>query len=168
MNRAICALPGLCLCVLWCSGCGSSNTAQRVSVAESSRKDVAAVTNVLREIIAADNAMDVDRIASLYEEDAVNLPPNGPAVQGRVAIKERYRSGFAQAKLELSFISEETHVGGEWAFDRGITKGRNVWRNGDPPTEFEHKYVMLLRRQADGSWKIARLIWNSNVPEPAK
>lgn len=166
MGRNVCAILIAWVIALGFVACGKR--ASRLDAMAESRKDMAQVKDVLKQIIAADNAMDVDRIASLYEEDAINLPPNGPAVQGRAAIKERYRSGFAQAKLELSFISEETHVGGDCAFDRGITKGRNVWRNGDPPTEFEHKYVMLLRRQADRSWKIARLIWNSNVSEPVK
>ena len=127
--------------------------------------ETARVRKVLEEIIAADNSANVERIVALYEEDALLLPPAGPAVVGKDAIKERYRQGFEKAKLEVAFHSEETHVTGDWAFDRGLTRGRNVWRDGRAPTKFEHKYLMILRRRPDGGWKIARLIWNNNSTE---
>jgi len=127
--------------------------------------EVARVKTVLAEIIAADNAPDVERIVALYEDDALLLPPAGPAIAGKAAIKERYRQGFEKARLELTFHSEETQVAGAWAFDRGLTRGRNVWRDGKEPAKFEHKYLMILKRQPDGAWKIARLIWNNNLTE---
>jgi ketosteroid isomerase-like protein/pimeloyl-ACP methyl ester carboxylesterase len=133
--------------------------------AEDGGDDIALVKKVLAGIIAADNASDVERIVAFYEDDALLLPPAGHAVAGKAAIKERYRQGFEKARLELVFHSEETQVAGAWAFDRGLTSGRNVWRDGREPTKFEHKYLMILKRQSDGAWKIARLIWSDNLTE---
>jgi ketosteroid isomerase-like protein len=35
------------------------------------------------------------------------------------------------------------------------------------PMEESSKYLVILKRQADGSWKISRDIENSNTPMPA-
>src|SRR5262245_11794615 len=72
--------------------------------------ETARVRKVLEEIIAADNSANVERIVALYEEDALLLPPAGPAVVGKDAIKKRYRQGFEKVKLEVAFHFEETHV----------------------------------------------------------
>src|SRR5262245_158724 len=94
--------------------------------AEDGAGEVAQIKKVLAGIIAADNASDVERIVAFYEDDALLLPPASPAVTGKAAIKERYRQGFENARLELAFHSEETQVAGAWAFDRGLTHGRNL------------------------------------------
>lgn len=49
----------------------------------------------------------------------------------------------------------------DWAFNRGTTSGRLIWRDASKPTLLNDKYLMILRRQADKSWKIARLMWSS-------
>src|SRR5262245_28897809 len=94
--------------------------------AEDGAGEVAQIKKVLAGIIAADNASDVERIVAFYEDDALLLPPASPAVAGKAAIKERYRQSFENARLELAFHSEETQVAGAWAFDRGLTHGRNL------------------------------------------
>jgi uncharacterized protein (TIGR02246 family) len=165
------SLPGglrLCavlLAILGVSGVGLAQAHFKppTTGAEDGAGEIAQIKKVLAEIIAADNASNVERIVALYDEDAVLLPPVGLAVVGKAAIKERYRQGFEKAKLEVAFHSEETQVTGAWAFDRGLTRGRNFWSDGSEPTKFEHKYLMILKRQPDGAWKIARLIWNNNL-----
>lgn len=51
----------------------------------------------------------MERIAALYEDDALPPPPAGPAIAGKAAIRERYRQGFEKAKLELRFHSKVWH-----------------------------------------------------------
>ena len=167
------SLPGglrLCavlLAILGVSGVGLAQAHFKppTTGAEDGAGEIAQIKKVLAGVIAADNASDVERIVAFYEDDALLLPPASPAVAGKAAIKKRYRQGFEKARLELAFHSEETLVAGAWAFDRGLTQGRNVWRDGREPTKFEHKYLMILKRQPDGAWKIARLIWSDNLTE---
>ncbi len=49
--------------------------------------DIAAIEEGSAAFVAAANADDWGRIAALYTEDAVMMPPNGPAVQGLAAIE---------------------------------------------------------------------------------
>lgn len=120
---------------------------------------VRSVESVIRGLIQADNASDIDRIAAFYAEDAVLMPPEGAPVHGRKEIRERYRRGFERFKLSVELRSEETRVAGDWAFDRGVTKGHYVWHDGREPTAFEDKYVMILKQTADG-WRVAVLMWS--------
>ena len=164
MKSRVCVSLVSLLCSIWLTACRSA--AQKpLSQALVASEETARISKVLAEIMAADNASDVERIVALYAEDAMLLPPSGPRVAGKTAIRQRYQQGFEKFRLEVSFLSEETQVTGDWAFDRGATRGRNVWHDGKAPTQFEHKYLMILKRQADGNWKIARLIWNGNRPE---
>jgi len=59
---------------------------------------------------------------------------------------------------------EEVKVAGDWAFARGnytytLTpkeEGKTIKGNG--------KYLSILAKQADGSWKFARDCFNNNAP----
>ena len=122
---------------------------------------VTEVESVVRGIIAADNAGDLDAVVAHYADDAVLLPPNGRIVEGKEAIRERYRTGFERFRFEVSITLKETKVSGDWAFNRGVTKGRLVPLAGGEARSLNDQYLMILRRMPDGAWKIARLIWNS-------
>ena len=43
---------------------------------------------------AAYATLDADRVAQMYTEDALMLPPGGDILQGRAAIRARYAPGF--------------------------------------------------------------------------
>ena len=120
----------------------------------------AAVQKTVRAIIDADNAGDIAAVSRLYLDDAVWLPPTGPVVAGKVAILPRYRDTFARFTINLDFESAETQVFGDWAFDRGLTRGQLTSRENGATSVINDKYLMILRKGADGKWRIARLMWN--------
>ena len=63
--------------------------------------------------IKAFNSSDIDGIAALYHEDAINHQVANSPVEGRAAIKEMFRSEFAQT--EMFCIPENIFEDGEWA-----------------------------------------------------
>lgn len=104
------------------------------------------------------------QIAALYTEDALVLYPNQPPVAGHAEIERYFTAFFEQfPKNEFELTSAEVTVNGDWAFDRGTYQ----W-TGTPPTDAperdEGKYLVILQRQADGTWKVARDMDNSNRP----
>jgi ketosteroid isomerase-like protein len=56
-------------------------------------------------------------------------------------------------------------VAGDWAYDRG-NYTLTVTPKPGKPMEESGKYLAVCKRQPDGSWKISRLIYNSNNPPP--
>jgi len=72
------------------------------------------------------------------------------------------RVGAVVERFEL--VSDEIQVTGEWAFDRGTYQWRGVPRAGGDAIDDRGKYLVILQRQVDGSWKLARAMDNSDRP----
>ena len=125
------------------------------------RTDIAAIEEGSAAFVAAANADDWGGIAALYTEDAVLMPPNGPAVQGRADIEAFFAafpptSGFTLNPVEIDGR-------GDLAFVRG-TYSLTLEIEGMEPTPDTGKYIEIRRRQPDGSWLLAVDIFNSDVP----
>lgn len=114
-----------------------------------------AIESAVTRYVTASNRGDVDALMELYAEDAVLLPPDHEPIEGREAIGEFWRRGTDQG-LEVSTLRIETDG------KLGYLVGRyRLPATGDEPAD-SGKYVMCLKRQADGSWKLTADIWNSS------
>ena len=103
------------------------------------------------------------QIAALYTEDALVLYPNQPAVSGRSAIVDYFRGFFGDfPKNDFALVSAEVVINDQWAFDRGSYRWKGVPRAGGRPEEDNGKYLVVLQHQADGTWKVARDMDNSD------
>jgi uncharacterized protein (TIGR02246 family) len=103
--------------------------------------------------VAASNQGDAEALAALYADDAMLLPPDHEPIRGREAIGAFWRQGTDEG-LEITTLAVE--VDGDL--------GYSVGRYHLPPTDEEPadsgKYVLCLKRQRDGSWKLTADIWN--------
>ena len=91
-------------------------------------------------------------MTNLYTSDAAVLYPNQPAVVGDSAIQAYFKTFFDQFVQEIfELTSEEIEVAGPWAFESGTYRWRATPRGGGPPVEDNGKYLVILRRQANGS-----------------
>ncbi len=117
------------------------------------------------EFDAAINAGDLDSWMSFYTDSAIRMISNMPALIGKDAIRDVYKSFFEQNAFEGGGLIEEVIVCGDWAFIRGtytFTVTPNV--GGEPIREDLGKWVAFNKRQPDGSWKYHRFIYNSDLP----
>jgi uncharacterized protein (TIGR02246 family) len=126
--------------------------------------DVAAVNQVRDTYVSAENAGDAAAVAALYAEDAVRMPPDQPAVSGKAAIEAQLQQEYSMMTMELSVASRETKVAGDIAYDTGTHKIKLTPKAGGNAIEATGKHVVTLARQADGSWKITNLIFNTDAP----
>lgn len=112
-----------------------------------------AIESAVRRYVAASNQGDIKALAALYADDAMLLPPDHEPIQGREAIGTFWSQGTDQG-LEVTTLTIE--VDG----DLGYLVGRyNLPATDEEPAD-SGKYVMCLRRQRDGSWKLTADIWN--------
>jgi ketosteroid isomerase-like protein len=103
------------------------------------------------------------RWATFFTEDAAFFPPNTPAKEGRAAIEAWGRSfpPFRDLRLETSEI-----VG---LADLAYARGRYsmvLLPPGSPAVPDSGKYIEIWRKQSDGTWKLVRDIFNSDLPLP--
>lgn len=111
-------------------------------------------------IIEADNASDIERVLGYYATDAVLMPPNEGPVRGHEAIRPRYEGLFANFAPEIEARIDEACAEGDMGFVRGHNGGRLVRRGSDSARPLDDVYLMLLRRDEDGMWRISHLIWH--------
>ena len=64
---------------------------------------------------------------------------------------------------EMEITALETQSAGDWAYSRGVYSVAFPLDNGEQGF-VDGKFMTILQRQPDGSWKIHRDIYNSNVP----
>jgi len=127
--------------------------------------DKAVIGKTLDEYIAAWKAADAGRIALLYSDDAVILPGDHPAESGRAPIT-KYNQDFFDEYAPNSFeiSSKDREIDGDWAFDSGSYTFTAAAKKGGKPLSDVGKYVVIMKRQGDGSWKWFRDIDNSDGP----
>jgi uncharacterized protein (TIGR02246 family) len=114
-----------------------------------------AIEAAVRRYVTASNEGDAKALADLYADDAVLLPPDHEPVRGREAIGAYWSQGTDEG-LEVTTLAVE--VDG----DLGYLVGRyNLPATEEEPAD-SGKYVMCLKRQRDGSWKLTADIWNQS------
>jgi len=102
--------------------------------------------------------------AAFYEENAIMVPPNHPDIRGRAAIEAFLASfpPFSDYRLETLEIDGQ----GDLAYERG-TNSMTLTPPGGAPAEWRSKYLVIYRKQADGSWKVSREIFTPDAPPQA-
>jgi len=116
------------------------------------------------EYVAAFNREDVAAMSGYTAGDAVGMAPNRPALGGVDAHRQFWSEGFAAAKSLFFVFPEELELMGDVAIDQHRWVLDSMPKRGGRPVHDEGKGIWIWRRQADGSWKVARGIWNSDLP----
>jgi uncharacterized protein (TIGR02246 family) len=114
-------------------------------------------------------AGDGKALAALYSDDATVLPPN-ESIQKGEAVK-KYLAGFTEG-YSGTFEFTPTAIEGrdDLAYTVGTYRATVTERKPGAkpyPTE-EGKYITVVKRQPDGSWKMIYDIWNVNTPAGAQ
>ena len=107
---------------------------------------------------AAMHARDIDALAALYTDDARLLAPNAEMTVGQDDLRAAFE-GMMNAGLSVKLTSIEARVSG----DIGHNVGRYVLSAGGEDVDVG-KFVETWERGADGVWRIANDIYNSDRP----
>src|SRR3972149_369420 len=105
-------------------------------------------------------AGDGGALAATYAEDAVLLPPNHEAVEGRAAIQAYFETFPPVSDMQLHPM--EVDGVGDVAYVRGHYVLTMTPEGSDPINDSGH-YLEVRRKQADGSWLTYRDIYNSEL-----
>jgi len=126
--------------------------------------DIAALRDWIDSYCAAVTAGDFDAYRTLWTDDVVYLPPNGPSRQGVEDCVDVNRFYFDQYESVEKMSVEEIEVADRFAFVRVNYTYEGIPKGDADPLEEDGKGLFILRRRPDGSWASTHLMWNSNVP----
>lgn len=135
---------------------GCSREQQKVSA-------TTAADAIWKEYAASLNEGDLERWLALWTEDGVQMPPDEAAIAGKDNIRTRNEAVLDKFNFDIGITNQEVETAGDWAYSRGTYKARLVPKEGGRPVSIDGKYMTILARQADGSWKIHRDMFNSNT-----
>lgn len=123
------------------------------------------IEEIYKEYEASVLAGDADRWVAIWTEDPIALWPDLPAVKGASTLLEAITADFGSiSPSDMEITTEEIEVAGDWAYARGNYTLNGELNDGGGPLAVDGKFLTIFQRQTDGSWKIHRDIFNSNVP----
>ena len=134
------------------------------SPATPSPADEAAIRAADSAFAAAATAGNVDGVVSQYANDAVLLAPNLPPQKGRDAIRSFWGGFLGVYTVRFELGSDTIDGRDDLAYNIGHYRFTAVPKaKGAPGVADEGKYVVILKKQPDGKWKIAVDTYSSNL-----
>ncbi len=117
--------------------------------------DIAAIKELYNQYCIAVSASDLDHFMSLWDDDAIRMDHNNFAIFGKEKIRAHFKVRFDPFNNKMALYGEtEIEVSGDLAFARGNVTLSITPKEKDTTTHFDVKFLDILKRQADGSWKI--------------
>ena len=97
-----------------------------------------------------------------YDDGVISMPPNAVTSVGKPKTVEFHSTpgpkitSFVINSEEIEGSEELAYSRGTWVFKGVLNDSIDINDNG--------KYLILLKKHTDGSWKVTREIWNSDLP----
>lgn len=107
---------------------------------------------------AAARAKDINTLMSLYADDAILMPPNAPAMNGRDAVRQFWGPMLQAPSVDLDLIVDDVQACGDIAVERGHYEVTQPFKDSG-------KYIVVWRNRG-GRWVIVNDIFNSNMALP--
>lgn len=139
--------------------------ARTVSTEQDARKSLDAFN---QEFVAACLRMDHKADASFWTDDGVDLLPGLAPMVGKAKISawlDSLTPQLAGAKMQYCTVDwQDIQIHGDLAYEWGINRQKIEFPPPKKPFEGNGKILLILKRQQDGSWRVALEAWNGNPP----
>jgi len=142
-----------------------SAACQTQTAGDTRTADESAIRNQDSEWSKAAGAKDLEKTISFYADDAVVMPPNSPVLRGKEPIRAFWKGmlgaplfdgGWKATKVEVARSGDLGYVSGTYEFRENDAGGKPMTDKG--------KYLLVWKKQPDGSWKCVADMFSSDLP----
>jgi ketosteroid isomerase-like protein len=135
--------------------------------AQSTQADEAAIRQIWSNYAAFVEKGDSAGWLSQYDANGIQLRPDAPErtrqeLDGQVPAAFKARFDANDTKMFINPL--EIVVNGSWAYSHGLYTQDLTARSTGKSIHIDGKFLTIFKKQSDGSWKIFRDCFNSNVP----
>jgi ketosteroid isomerase-like protein len=122
-----------------------------------------------RKLEGATRRMDNAATMALWADDGISLLPSTEPIVGKAAIAafldrvtgEIKGAQMQKFELECNAIEVSGALASEWCNEHQVV----LMPGGKPPFDGCGKMLLVLRRDADGKWRLLREMWNQAKAE---
>lgn len=148
-----------------------AQAARQQAQQQAEAEDRQAIDQMHQNEIDASIAFDVDKIAALWDDEVVIMPPHSKPLEG-VAANRAYLEAQRKSLANVDILGydqswNEVRLLGDYAYEYGVISERLKPINAEKENDLEYNVMRVLKRQPSGSWRIYREIWNDRRPEAA-
>lgn len=153
-GTSTCAMLVALLLSFAVAGCDRREPESPAADSAADRDAIRAVLRDIEDIYRSGSPRYVD----LFDDSPVVTLPGRPPSTDKRAIREFWNEFVGSYDAELMLTNEELIVAGDWAIARNAFELTRTPRAGGEPIRSTGRNQLVFRRQADGSWKLARVI----------
>ncbi len=118
----------------------------------------------IRELISVYQNMlnneEIEKISTLYSEQAIFMPPDVPAIKGVEEVVLTYEYLFSQFDFELEFDIKEVVISENFAYVLSNSEGTITLESNETEETSKNQEIFILIKEGD-DWKISRYMFNS-------
>ena len=119
--------------------------------------DTAAINALYDQYSLGAKTGDLDLFLSVWAEDVIRMEADMPPILGKEQVRARFAPLFEQFDQLVTIHGDtEVQILGDMAFSRGICTVSIIPKQGGATNNLGGKWMDILKRQPDGSWKIYR------------
>jgi ketosteroid isomerase-like protein len=154
---AWCVVLGMALSLVACGGSAPKE--------EFGRADAEQITKLVRDLVAAYNAKDVEKIGTFFSGNASVMPANRSTLNGVDAVKGFYKErvtteGATNLAIEMLSVQGQgtlAYFAGTFSLDLKPEAG---------PQRHDRGKVIWILRKLGGQWKFEYQMMSSDLPPP--
>ncbi len=138
-----------------------------LAVAQSSAADEAAIRQIWLNYASFVQNGDATGWLAQYDAEGIQLRPDAPARSKQeldAQVPGAFKARFDANETRMSINPLEIVINGPWAYSRGTYNQDLTARTTGKAIHVDGKFLTIFKKQPDGSWKIFRDWFNSNVP----
>ena len=130
---------------------------------QSSATIPAGIEKLHKDDITATIARDAEALTALWDDDGVLLQPGIPAIVGKSAFRDFIKQALAKSPSVkvVKYVPDirDVQVAGDVAYEWGYFDAAQQSSEQQPAESVRAKLLRVMKRERDGSWKFARVMW---------